>query len=133
MPRPTLASSADFLDRSFGNTCKGTDYADYVVCATCKQSLIAARVPSASRNRQGEPERKISQMKEGSVHEQRLTARSLPCGAFQRLEKSTDELAKDNEALHAHMTDDEVLADMGSMLEYEDRTTESVGLLQHHI
>ncbi|KAH8042050.1 hypothetical protein HPB51_020163 [Rhipicephalus microplus] len=52
---------------------------------------------------------------------------------LQRLEKSTDELAKANEALHAHITDDEVLADMDSVLEYENRTAGSVGLLKHHI
>ncbi|KAH8023154.1 hypothetical protein HPB51_011268 [Rhipicephalus microplus] len=52
---------------------------------------------------------------------------------LQRLEKSTDELAKANEALHAHMTDDEVLADMDSVLDYEDRTAEGVGILKHHI
>ncbi|XP_075739158.1 uncharacterized protein LOC142784617 [Rhipicephalus microplus] len=50
---------------------------------------------------------------------------------LQRLEKCTDELAKAIEALHAHMTEDEVLRDMESMLEYEDRTAESVGLLKH--
>ncbi|KAL1477908.1 hypothetical protein MTO96_035371 [Rhipicephalus appendiculatus] len=52
---------------------------------------------------------------------------------LQRLEKSADELAKANEALHAEMTDDEVLADMDSVLEYEDRAAGSVGLLRHHI
>ncbi|KAL1419668.1 hypothetical protein MTO96_025015 [Rhipicephalus appendiculatus] len=52
---------------------------------------------------------------------------------LQRLEKSADELAKANEALHAEMTDDEVLADMDSVLEYEDRDAGSVGLLRHHI
>ncbi|KAH7972568.1 hypothetical protein HPB52_013442 [Rhipicephalus sanguineus] len=40
---------------------------------------------------------------------------------LQRLDKSTDELVKANEALHAEMTDDEVLADFDSVLEYEDR------------
>ncbi|KAL1482914.1 hypothetical protein MTO96_033485 [Rhipicephalus appendiculatus] len=52
---------------------------------------------------------------------------------LQRLEKSADELAKANEALHAEMTDDEVLADMDSVLEYEDRAAGSVGLLRTHI
>ncbi|KAL1453494.1 hypothetical protein MTO96_043782, partial [Rhipicephalus appendiculatus] len=52
---------------------------------------------------------------------------------LQRLEKSADELAKANEALHAEMTDDEVLADMDSVLEYEDRTAGSVGILWHRI
>ncbi|KAL1481401.1 hypothetical protein MTO96_034489 [Rhipicephalus appendiculatus] len=52
---------------------------------------------------------------------------------LQRLEKSADELAKANEALHAEMTDDEVLADMDWVLEYEDRAARSVGLLRHHI
>ncbi|KAL1469388.1 hypothetical protein MTO96_025112 [Rhipicephalus appendiculatus] len=52
---------------------------------------------------------------------------------LQRLEKSADELAKANEALHAETTDDEVLADMDSVLEYEDRAAGSVGLLRHHI
>ncbi|KAL1434689.1 hypothetical protein MTO96_011464 [Rhipicephalus appendiculatus] len=52
---------------------------------------------------------------------------------LQRLEKSADELAKANEALHAQMTDDEVLADMDSVLEYEYRAEGSVGLLRHHI
>lgn len=52
---------------------------------------------------------------------------------LQRLEKSTDELVKANEALHAEMTDDEVLADFDSVLEYEDRAAGCVGLLRHHI
>ncbi|XP_075723593.1 uncharacterized protein LOC142765788 [Rhipicephalus microplus] len=51
----------------------------------------------------------------------------------QLLQKCTDELPKANEALHAHMTDDEVLADMDSALEYENRTARIVGLLKHHI
>ncbi|XP_075744196.1 uncharacterized protein LOC142802988 [Rhipicephalus microplus] len=52
---------------------------------------------------------------------------------LQPLEKSTDELAKAKEALHAHITDDEVLADMELVLQYENRTAGSVGLLKHHI
>ncbi|KAH7975549.1 hypothetical protein HPB52_003101 [Rhipicephalus sanguineus] len=52
---------------------------------------------------------------------------------LQRLEKSTDELVKANEALHAEMTDDEVLADFDSVLEHEDRAAGCVGLLRHHI
>ncbi|KAH7961245.1 hypothetical protein HPB52_006088 [Rhipicephalus sanguineus] len=48
---------------------------------------------------------------------------------LQRLEKSTDELVKANEALHAEMTDDKMLADFDSVLEYEDRAAGSVGLL----
>ncbi|KAL1437824.1 hypothetical protein MTO96_048523 [Rhipicephalus appendiculatus] len=53
--------------------------------------------------------------------------------SIQRLEKSADELAKANEALYAEMTDDEVLVDMDSVLEYEDQAAVSVGLLRHHI
>ncbi|KAL1440278.1 hypothetical protein MTO96_001218 [Rhipicephalus appendiculatus] len=52
---------------------------------------------------------------------------------LQCLENSANELAKANEALHAEMTDDEVLADMDSVLEYEDRAAGSIGLLRHHI
>ncbi|KAH8022760.1 hypothetical protein HPB51_004997 [Rhipicephalus microplus] len=48
---------------------------------------------------------------------------------LQRLEKSTDELTKANVALPAHTTNDEVLANMDSLLDYEDRTAGSVGLL----
>ncbi|KAL1438653.1 hypothetical protein MTO96_047847 [Rhipicephalus appendiculatus] len=43
---------------------------------------------------------------------------------LQRLEKSAGELAKANEALHAEMTDDEVLADMDSVLENSAKFTE---------
>ncbi|KAH8040949.1 hypothetical protein HPB51_013119 [Rhipicephalus microplus] len=50
-----------------------------------------------------------------------------------RLEKSTDQLGKANEALHAHMMDDEVLVDMDPLLEYEDQTAGCVGLLKQHI
>ncbi|KAL1444417.1 hypothetical protein MTO96_029880 [Rhipicephalus appendiculatus] len=52
---------------------------------------------------------------------------------LQRLEKSADELTKVNEALHAEMTDGELLADMDFVLEYEDRAAGSVGLLLHRI
>ncbi|KAH8039678.1 hypothetical protein HPB51_008271 [Rhipicephalus microplus] len=69
----------------------------------------------------------------GAEHNpERRTSRS-PSPHLQRLEKSPDELAKANEALHGHMTNDEVLADMDLVLEYEDRTAGSVGLLKHHI
>ncbi|KAH7948417.1 hypothetical protein HPB52_021984 [Rhipicephalus sanguineus] len=52
---------------------------------------------------------------------------------LQRLEESADELVKANEALHAGMTDDEVLTDIDFVLEYEDRAAGSVGLFRHHI
>lgn len=52
---------------------------------------------------------------------------------LQRLEKSIDELTKANEALHAQITDDEMVADNDSVLEYEDWATGCVGVLWHHI
>ncbi|KAH7964799.1 hypothetical protein HPB49_001414 [Dermacentor silvarum] len=52
---------------------------------------------------------------------------------LQRLEKSTNELAKINGELHAEMSDDEVAADYDSVLEYEDQAAGALGLLRHHI
>ncbi|KAL1481487.1 hypothetical protein MTO96_034444 [Rhipicephalus appendiculatus] len=70
----------------------------------------------------------IAQEAEGLLREQELSSEHSSA-----LEKSADELAKTNEALHAEMTDDEVLADMDSVLEYEDRAAGSVGILRQHI
>ncbi|KAH8040600.1 hypothetical protein HPB51_011582 [Rhipicephalus microplus] len=66
------------------------------------------------RSHQGRPS---SGLEEGS-----LLGKASGKSILQRLEISTDELAKINGALHAHMTGDEVQTDMGSVLEYEDRT-----------
>ncbi|KAH7953902.1 hypothetical protein HPB49_014037 [Dermacentor silvarum] len=48
---------------------------------------------------------------------------------LQRLEKSTNELTKINGELHAEMSDDEVVADYDSVLEYEDQAAGALGLL----
>ncbi|KAL1485953.1 hypothetical protein MTO96_031624 [Rhipicephalus appendiculatus] len=71
---------------------------------------------------------------DGSGDEEGLAHRmGHPDCILQRPEKSADELVKANEALHEEITDDEVLADMDSVLEYEDRAAGSVDLLRHHI
>ncbi|XP_075743733.1 uncharacterized protein LOC142802635 [Rhipicephalus microplus] len=115
---PNTRFKRDFLDRSFGHTCKvcdrlwfdnnltrigniqnnskalsvlcdtfgkGTDYADYVVCATCKQSLIAGRVPSASVSYGYRYPPRPEHLPELNAVEERLIAPRLPFMSIRRL------------------------------------------------
>ncbi|XP_075750649.1 uncharacterized protein LOC142817514 [Rhipicephalus microplus] len=115
---PNARFKRDFLDRSFGHTCKvcdrlwfdnnltrigniqniskalsvlcdtfgkGTDYADYVVCATCKQSLIAGRVPSASVSYGYRYPPRPEHLPELNAVEERLIAPRLPFMSIRRL------------------------------------------------
>ncbi|XP_075742043.1 uncharacterized protein LOC142794682 [Rhipicephalus microplus] len=115
---PNARFKRDFLDRSFGHTCKvcdrlwfdnnltrigniqnnskalsvlcdtfgkGTDYADYVVCATCKQSLIAGRVPSASVSYGYRYPPRPEHLPELNAVEERLIAPRLPFMSIRHL------------------------------------------------
>ncbi|XP_075728276.1 uncharacterized protein LOC142769176 [Rhipicephalus microplus] len=115
---PNARFKCDFLDRSFGHTCKvcdrllfdnnltrigniqnnskalsvlcdtfgkGTGYADYVVCATCKQSLIAGRVPSASVSYGYRYPPRPEHLPELNAVEERLIAPRLPFMSIRRL------------------------------------------------
>ncbi|XP_075724105.1 uncharacterized protein LOC142766375 [Rhipicephalus microplus] len=115
---PKARFKRDFLDRSFGHTCKvcdrlwfdnnltrigniqnnskalsvacdtfgkGTDYADYVVCATCKQSLIAGRVPSASVSYGYRYPPRPEHLPELNAVEEPLIAPRLPFMSIRRL------------------------------------------------
>ncbi|KAH8009448.1 hypothetical protein HPB51_017968 [Rhipicephalus microplus] len=84
----------------------------------------------------GAPRRRLSTKNLNAVDELLVTNQidlvGLRC-LLQRLERSADDLAKANKAPHAHMKDDNVLADMDSVLVYKDQTVGSVGLLKHDI